>query len=341
VDARIRELGELVDSWLRQEVQHAVSEPAQRFGGMLEYHFGWRDTNLQRLEKRAPAGKRLRPVLTLLVSEAVSGVAEDARDAAIAVELIHNFSLVHDDIQDRSAMRHHRQTLWTVWGMPQGINAGDALFALAQVVLLRTKTDLAAQLAVELNRTALSLSEGQFLDIALQNGDVPATLEVYESMIARKTGALFACACRLGAMSAGAPRAAQDAYADYGLELGLAFQEQDDLLGIWGASSETGKPDAADVLERKRGLPAALALSEPNAPDWLKRLFDDEGGDVPPETVERVVAHFDALDLRARIQARVEARYQRALECLHAAQPRQPAGGYLAAICESLVARRA
>jgi geranylgeranyl diphosphate synthase, type I len=343
LDARISELAELVDSWLRSEVQHAVSDPAQRFGAMLEYHFGWRDSNLEQRAARAPSGKRLRPVLTLLVSESVSGEADKARDAAVAVELIHNFSLVHDDIQDHSALRHHRPTLWTMWGMPQGINAGDALFALAQLVLLKQRSTLAAQLGAELNSTALSLAEGQFMDIALQNGELPATVESYEGMIARKTGVLFACACRMGAMAAGASASAEEAYAAYGMQLGLAFQEQDDLLGIWGLSANTGKPQAADIVERKRGLPAALALAEPNAPAWLKEVYDHNecDADTPPETVTRVIAHFDALELKQRIEQRVEARYRQALDCLGTAQPRQPAGGYLAAICELLVSRRA
>jgi geranylgeranyl pyrophosphate synthase len=160
-------------------------------------------------------------------------------------------------------------------------------------------------------------------------------------MIARKTGVLFACACRLGAMASGASNDVQEAYAQYGMQLGLAFQEQDDLLGIWGVSSDTGKPDAADIVERKRGLPAALALSEPDAPDWLKQVYDQREGEVEPKTVERVIAHFDALNLSERITERVEGRYRRALECLDTAQPRQPAGSYLAGICESLIARRA
>src|SRR5437763_10208587 len=110
-----------------------------------------------------------------------------ARNSAAAVELIHNFSLVHDDIQDHSDLRRHRPTVWSVWGMPQGINAGDALFALAQVVLARDGTELSAKLATELNATTLALAEGQYLDIDLQEGRTPPTLEVYEAMITRKT----------------------------------------------------------------------------------------------------------------------------------------------------------
>jgi geranylgeranyl diphosphate synthase type I len=233
--------------------------------------------------------------------------------------------------------------VWSLWGAPQGINAGDALFALAQLVVMQGGAVTAAEMGAELNATALLLAEGQFLDIDLQEGKARATLETYETMIARKTGALFAGACRLGAIAGGASEAARDAYAAYGLELGLAFQEQDDLLGVWGRSAVTGKPDAADVVERKRGLPAAMALSLPEAPEWLKLAYANTDDDKSngTETVERIIAHFDQLNLRALIDSRVEKRYRNALERLHAAGAREPARGYLAAICEALVSRRA
>jgi geranylgeranyl diphosphate synthase type I len=309
---------------------------------MLEYHFGWRGPDLEPLRNPAPAGKKLRPGLALLVCQAVGGeMTAAARNAAAAVELIHNFSLVHDDIQDRSELRRHRPTLWSLWGMPQGINAGDSLFALAQLVVVREGTALAAQMAGELNSTAMLLSEGQFLDIDLQQGETPVTLEAYETMITRKTGVLFACACRLGAMAAGAPAPLQEMYAAYGRELGVAFQEQDDLLGVWGRASETGKPDAADIIERKRGLPAAMALSEADAPAWLRSAYAENDDTMPPEMVERVIAHFDRLDLRATVERQVEERYRKALELLDAAGAREPALSYLTAICGALVSRRA
>jgi geranylgeranyl diphosphate synthase type I len=308
---------------------------------MIEYHLGWRGPDLQPLTRPAPAGKKLRPALVLLVSQAVCGeIAADARQAAAAVELIHNFSLVHDDIQDHSALRRHRPTVWSLWGMPQGINVGDALFALAQVVVTENGSALSAQLGFELNKTALGLAEGQFLDIDLQEGGTPPTLEAYETMVSRKTGLLFACACRLGAMAAGASDSSRHAYAAYGLELGIAFQEQDDLLGVWGLAAETGKPDAADIVERKRGLPAAIALSQPDVPGWLREAYDHPETELPTEAIERVIAYFEGLGLRATIERRVEVRYRRALERLEAAGAREPARGYLAAICEALVSRR-
>jgi geranylgeranyl diphosphate synthase, type I len=341
LEEELTRLGQLTDSHIRALLTDEMSAPAERFRTMLEYHLGWRGPDLQVLEQPAPAGKKLRPALALLVCKGVSGAEDAALPAAAAVELIHNFSLVHDDIQDRSELRRHRPTLWSLWGAAQGINAGDALFALAQVVLVQSASESSARMARELNRTALLLAEGQYLDIELQHGGTPPTPEAYEAMITRKTGVLFACACRLGAMAGGASRAAEEAFAAYGLELGLAFQEQDDLLGVWGLSAETGKPEAADVIERKRGLPAALVLSRADTPAWLTAAYDERDGTMPAETVERVIGHFDQLQLRQQLEQRVEQRYQRALDALERAAPSTAVQTYLAALCEALVARRA
>jgi geranylgeranyl diphosphate synthase, type I len=342
LDLELARLGDLTDGWMRAVVAERVSAHAERLGAMLEYHLGWRGTELELLSTPAPAGKRLRPALTLLVAQAVCGeIPPLARDAAVAVELLHNFSLVHDDIQDRSDLRRHRQTVWSLWGMPQGINAGDALFALALLTVVQSGSAQAAQLSIELNSAALLLSEGQFLDIELQEGGTPTTLAAYESMITRKTGVLFACAARLGALAVGAPPETCNAYAAFGLELGIAFQEQDDVLGVWGRSAATGKPDAADIVERKRGLPAALALSRPDAPAWLVSAYAPSNQPLSTETIDRVVAHFDELGLRSEVERRVATRYRAALDWLESAVPREPASVYLAAICEALVSRRA
>ncbi len=341
LDQQLTRLGELTDTWLREAVTRHVSPAGQRLAAMLEYHLGWRGPDLQLLSQPAPSGKKLRPALVLLVSQAVCGdIAPAARQAAAAVELIHNFSLVHDDIQDHSALRRHRPTVWSLWGMPQGINVGDALFALAQMVLAEDSSALAAQLTFQLNKTALGLAEGQFLDIDLQEGRPPPTLDAYETMVTRKTGLLFACACRMGAMAAGASDVSRDAYAAYGQELGIAFQEQDDLLGVWGLAAETGKPDAADIVERKRGLPAAIALSQPDAPAWLREAYDHPEAELSIEMIERIVGYFEHLGLQATIERRVEARYRQALDYLAAAGAREPARDYLADVCEALVSRR-
>ena len=344
LERELARLADLTDATIRDAVASNASAEAAGLAGMLEYHLGWRDEQIAPLATPAPAGKKLRPGVVLLVAQASSPSGEitpAALNAAAAVELVHNFSLVHDDIQDRSALRRHRRTVWSLWGMPQGINVGDALFALAQIVVLREGNALAARLGAELNRTALRLAEGQFLDIDLQEGRTAPTLDAYATMIARKTGALFATACRLGAIaSGGASEVAIDAYGAFGAQLGQAFQEQDDLLGVWGAAAVTGKPEAADIVERKRGLPAAIALGREDAPDWLRALYADAEHELSAADLERVIAHFDSLDLRGTIQQRVAARYRQAIEYLDAAGPREPARGYLAAICETLMSRR-
>src|SRR5215471_5084441 len=151
LERELARLGHRTDDFIRTALVETMSRPAARFRGMLEYHLGWRDADLQPLAVPAPAGKKLRPALSMLVCQGISGEAEPALPAAAAVELIHNFSLVHDDIQDRSELRRHRPTVWSLWGAAQGINAGDALFALAQIVILEVPTEAAARMAAELN----------------------------------------------------------------------------------------------------------------------------------------------------------------------------------------------
>src|SRR5262245_1519976 len=137
LDGELTRLGKITDQAIQRAIEESMSAPAERFRAMLEYHLGWRGPDIAPVACQAPAGKQLRPALALLVCQAVCGEIEPALPAAAGVELIHNFSLVHDDIQDHSALRRHRPTLWSLWGAAQGINAGDALFALAQIAVLR------------------------------------------------------------------------------------------------------------------------------------------------------------------------------------------------------------
>jgi geranylgeranyl diphosphate synthase type I len=339
VDARLQQLGNQVADWTHEAVGRS-GRGDNALMPLLEYHLGWRDPTLQPLAVPAPSGKKLRSGLALLVCESVVGAVEPARDAAVAVELVHNFSLVHDDIQDHSETRRHRPTVWSIWGMEQGINVGDALFALAQATIIRGRTADSAARAAELAQACLRLAEGQYLDLELQRGSLPLTPEAYVGMIERKTGALFACACWLGAQSARASMTRCEAFADYGRALGAAFQEQDDVLGVWGSEAETGKPAAADVTSRKKALPAALALARPDTPDWLLTAYAGEG-DLPPDLVARVIAFFDAAGIRAEAEQRVAVHYQTALTALDAAAPTGPAAVHLRALCDLLRLRRA
>lgn len=245
---------------LETELRRIVSAPAEGpalLYGMLHYHLGWVDAAFQPLD--ADAGKRLRPVFLLLSCEAQGGDWEQALPAAAAVELLHNFSLIHDDIEDQDSMRRGRPTLWAVWGEAQAINAGDALFALAYRALLdlqRTAAPPERVLAAlaRFDRAALQLTEGQCLDMAFEKEAVVEEA-TYLRMVGGKTAALLGLAGELGGLLAGAPPERVTALHEFGFHLGLSFQMQDDVLGLWGDPARTGKPVGVDLRRGKKTLP--------------------------------------------------------------------------------------
>jgi geranylgeranyl diphosphate synthase type I len=222
----------------------------------VRYHMG--------LDGDAKRGKRLRPLLGLLAYQSIAGEHSRALPGAAAVEMGHNFSLVHDDIQDESPERRHRAALWTFIGTPQAINTGDALFTLSRMALHRL-SDLGfpAQKVLDLMRlydeTCLALCEGQYLDIRNAGRREWPTVDEYTDMIGRKTAALIAGSVQAGAMLATDDAAIIGAYRSFGWSLGIAFQLNDDLLGIWGDLAVTGK-EASDIHERKKTLPLIHAL---------------------------------------------------------------------------------
>jgi geranylgeranyl diphosphate synthase type I len=224
---------------------------------MLRYHMGWED-NLG-------GGKRLRPVITLLCAGACGGSTAAAMPAALGIEFLHNFTLIHDDIEDRSLTRHGRPTLWTRWGLAQAVNAGDALFSIAQLAFLglaETRGEVVALRATrEMNRVCLNLTRGQYLDIAFETED-DVDLDAYLGMIGGKTAALIGFCTAVGGMIAGADDAVVEDLGDFGRSLGMAFQIQDDYLGIWGDQAVTGKSAASDLLARKKTLPVLYGLRE-------------------------------------------------------------------------------
>jgi len=262
--------------------------------GMMRYHLGWLDERLE--PAAAPTGKRLRPLICLLAAEACGAPAGRALPAAVALELLHNFTLIHDDIEDRDEVRHHRPTVWKLWGEAQAINAGDGMHVLAHLTLL----DLEAQgvspetivrLARRFAETSLIITEGQHLDLAFERRDDVTPAE-YLDMIARKSAALLGCAAATGAEIAGAAPEYVDALAAYGMQLGLAFQIRDDVLGIWGKEETTGKP-AADLRKRKKTLPALYALTRADDPDReaIRHLFS-----TPAPGEDDVARVLEALD---------------------------------------------
>ena len=245
-----------IEKEIKSFVFNAVEEPVYLYN-MILYHMGWIDAEFKITDGRI--GKRLRPLLLLLCCEALSDGWYSALPAAAAVELLHNFTLIHDDIEDRDEMRHGQPTLWSIWGVPQAINAGDALYALAYRALLSLPSNLvenhqvvrAAQVYTD---TILHITEGQCLDIGFETQNVVSE-NAYLAMIAGKTAALFGLTCELSAIIANAEVEKQAYLKDFGLALGMAFQMQDDILGLWGDSSNTGKPVGSDLVKGKKTLP--------------------------------------------------------------------------------------
>jgi geranylgeranyl diphosphate synthase type I len=224
---------------------------------MIRYHLGWENS-------ADHSGKRVRPLMTLLCCQAAGGDWKSALPAASAIEWIHNFSLIHDDIQDRSEIRRGRPTVWKNWGNAQAINTGDAVFALARLTTLRLlEHEISADKVLETHRildeTSIALTRGQHLDIAFEGADRVTTDEYFE-MISGKTAALLGASCQIGALLSQATEAQVEAYRSFGHNLGLAFQVIDDLLGVWGKTETTGKSTADDLRAHKKTLPIIHGL---------------------------------------------------------------------------------
>lgn len=264
---------DLVEPSLRDAV--ATLYPDLRLAS--DYHFGWVDADGR---PAAHGGKGIRPALAVLGAEAVGGTGADAVPAAVAVELIHNFSLLHDDIVDDDRERRHRPTVWAVFGIGDAIIAGDALQTLAFEVLLADSNARRVEVATRLSRATQEMITGQAMDMAFDRRE-QVTLEECQQMEARKTGALLAFSVGAGALLAGAGDATVAALERYGSELGLAFQAVDDVLGIWGDPAVTGKPAGNDLRERKKSVPVALAMAAGGgAAERLRKLLAprEQGG---------------------------------------------------------------
>jgi len=262
---------------LQKQVSRLDQPHTKPFHEMLTYHMGWTG------DGAGPdaTGKRIRPLMVLLCASASGGDWKKALPAAAAVELVHNFSLVHDDIQDNSPKRRGRDTTWTKWGAPMAINVGDALFVLSNQAIMDLKdaypSDIVVKAAEILQKTCLDLTRGQFLDMSYEER-TDLTADDYWPMVAGKTAALLSACCHLGSLLGEADDAKQDAYKSFGQYLGLAFQVQDDILGIWGNETVTGKSVASDLVEGKNSLPvlAGLSANKKFAERWRKGPIKSE-----------------------------------------------------------------
>ncbi|MGW5051911.1 family 2 encapsulin nanocompartment cargo protein polyprenyl transferase [Actinokineospora sp. NPDC004072] len=248
--------------WSRAAVDPALRAAVDRLPDSMRviagYHFGWWDEH--GLPTGADAGKALRPTLALLAARAVGGTAEAALPAAVAVQLVHDFSLLHDDVMDGDTVRRHRPTAWRVFGVNQAILAGDALLTLAMEVLADSGHP-AAQRAVKLLGEAVQrLTAGQSADVSFETREKVDLAECLR-MVEGKTGALFGASCALGALFGGGSSQQVLHLRWFGEKLGLAFQFVDDVLGVWGDSAITGKPIHSDLDSRKKSLPVVAALT--------------------------------------------------------------------------------
>ncbi len=289
--------------------------------GMMRYHMGWEDVSGQ-LET-ANQGKRVRPLVVLLACQAAGGDPYAALPAAAAVELVHNFSLIHDDIEDGSPTRRHRPTVWALFGQAQAINAGDAMFTLARLALARLserETPAARVLAAFylFDHTCLRLTEGQHLDMSFETRAEVSTAE-YLAMIGGKTAALLAASAQLGAIVAGASEEAGGQFWRFGHELGLSFQIQDDILGIWGDEALTGKSAASDLLTRKKTLPVLFALSQSGDDAQALRRFYRPDHALAPDDLPAMLSLLDRLGARGHAAAAAHAHAEAALAALAAA----------------------
>ena len=254
----------------------AVERLQPSIARVAAYHLGWVDAGGQ--PAAGNGGKAVRPALAVLSAEAVGADARRALPGAVAVELVHNFSLLHDDLMDGDEERRHRPTAWKAFGPAMAILAGDALLALAEDVLLEAPGQSGAQAARHLTGATDRLITGQAEDLSFESR-LDVSVEECMAMEGNKTGALLACSSSIGAVLAGAPEETVTALAEFGHHLGLAFQAVDDLLGIWGRPEVTGKPAWSDLRQRKKSVPVAVALSAGTPSS--KRLVGLLGGDGP------------------------------------------------------------
>lgn len=236
----------------------AVDRLAPPMDTVAAYHFGWIDAHGNPAE--GDSGKAVRPALALISAEAAGAAPEVGIPGAVAVELVHNFSLLHDDLMDGDEQRRHRDTVWKVHGPAQAILVGDALFALANELLLEIGTVEAGRATRRLTTATRKLIDGQAQDISYEHRE-RVTVEECLEMEGNKTGALLACAVSIGAVLGGADDRTADKLEEYGYHLGLAFQAVDDLLGIWGDPDSTGKQTWSDLRQRKKSLPVVAALA--------------------------------------------------------------------------------
>lgn len=302
-----------VEKELRECVQNSGDSRYQQYEEMFAYQMDWEPG------PQAAHGKRVRPCLLLLSCHAAGGDWHRALPAAASLELMHNFSLIHDDIQDQSTIRRGKDTIWVKWGEAQAINAGDAMLTLSSLAVHRLLPNFPAKTILQvddlIHRACLELTRGQFLDISFESREF-VDLDEYTQMINGKTCALLSAALEIGGLLAGVNEEKQQLLHRCGLLLGQAYQVQDDWLGIWGDDALTGKSTQSDLIARKKTYPILLGLSRRN--NFFKTW--SEYTEITSTNIPALVQALDDDGIKAETEIRMEELYQQtraALDLLH------------------------
>jgi geranylgeranyl diphosphate synthase type I len=305
---------------MEAELRFAVGGASLPLYDMMRYHLGWIDQHGN--PQSAGVGKRLRPILCLLACQAVGGEWHQALPAAAAVELVHNFSLIHDDIQDASPERRGRATVWHIWGKPQAINVGDGMHALALSSLLRLEDGgvphhKVVRAARILGEASLKLCEGQYLDISYENR-LDIGINDYIEMIGSKTASLFRCSLEIGAILGTDDESLLARLKLFGHYLGMTFQVHDDLLSMWGDEKVTGKPSTSDIQLKKKTLPVVYALEKARGKDRERLWSIYQKDEIGPSDALDVMKILNKLDAQGYVQGTSDKYYRQALSELNA-----------------------
>jgi geranylgeranyl diphosphate synthase type I len=324
-----------------EQIETILYDGAPYVADMNSYFFGWLDESFNRVEN-VNKGKRLRPIMTLLACEALTGDHTPALPLAAVVEIIHNYSLIHDDIADRDEERRGRPTLWKIWGDGLAINAGDALYTLAYKTILNMQRPSHQVIAMQnvVVDTAIALAKGQHYDITFER-QVEVDEQMYLDMIGGKTAALIAAALRLGAMAGTEDEAVIEAYAEFGRHLGLAFQIQDDFLNIWVDSAITGKPQHSDLRNKKKSLPVTYAFGHVGDDDRARMhaIYSDVESDMSEDDIAFMLDIFQRIDARTYTEQLAKHHTDSALASLERTGVQAPAQDALRSLANMLIRR--
>jgi geranylgeranyl diphosphate synthase type I len=304
-----------------QELVRAVpASSSSDLANLMQYHLGWVDQTGAPAMSPSAQGKALRPTLCMFACDALQGELQRALPAAAALELIHNFSLIHDDIQDQDLERRHQPTVWGVWGIPRALLAGNTMRLLGDLEILNCgRSNVAPSITLKvseiLTESYLEMIEGQCLDLGFESRD-DITADDYLRMISCKTGALIRCSLHIGALLAADEGQATDAFARFGSHLGRAYQVRDDYLGIWGDANATGKSSDNDIRRRKKSFPVVVAFEKASggSRDDLVRIYRQNSLD--DSDVERVTSILEEVGAPEYAESIIRESAESAVEAL-------------------------